>query len=150
MAGTFSAHYYHVVFSTKHREPLINAEIQARLYEYMGGIIRSEEGHLLEIGGVEDHVHLLINLPPKKCLSDLMRVLKSKASGWVKTSFEGQEGFAWQEGFGSFTVSLSNLDQVRDYIRNQREHHRTKTFQEEFRGFLTKHGIDFDEKTIWL
>jgi len=66
----------------------------------------------------------------------------------VKTSFEGQEGFAWQEGFGSFTVSLSNLDQVRDYIRNQREHHRTKTFQEEFRGFLTKHGIDFDEKTI--
>ena len=150
MAGTFSANYYHLVFSTKARAPLITGEIQPRLYEYIGGIIRSEGGHLVKIGGIEDHLHLLVSLGPKHRLSDLIRVVKSKSTRWVKETFPDQNNFAWQEGFGSFTVSQSNLEIVQSYLEKQQEHHRTKTFKDEFRNFLVKHDLEYDEKTIWL
>jgi putative transposase len=150
MAGTFSAHYYHIVFSTKARADLITVEIEPRLYEYIGGIIRGEGGHLVKVGGVEDHIHLLVSLGPKHCLSDLVRVVKSKATRWVKETFPDEENFAWQEGFGSFTVSQSNLAAVQSYLEKQREHHRVKTFKDEFREFLVKHDVEFDEETIWL
>ena len=99
---------------------------------------------------MEDHIHLLVSLGPKHCLSDLVRVVKSKATRWVKETFLDEKNFAWQEGFGSFTVSQSNLDAVQSYLEKQREHHRVKTFKDEFREFLVKHDVEYDEETIWL
>lgn len=150
MAGTFTELYYHLIFSTKHRQPFLNDSIHPRLYEFLGGIARKDEGILLKAGGVADHLHLLVSLPPKLAPSDHLRALKSKSSRWLKENFEELEKFSWQEGFGGFTVSPSNLDKVSDYIANQREHHRKQTYKEEFRDFLTRHKIEFDEETIWL
>jgi putative transposase len=149
MAGTFTALHYHLVFSTKERFPFINDLLQERLYEYMGGIIRSEDGMLLEIGGMPDHVHLLVSIPAKISVSDFMRILKSKSSGWVRSTFPEKGKFAWQDGYGAFTVSRSELGRVTEYIRNQQEHHRVRGFQEEFLKFLEVHKIKYDERYIW-
>jgi REP element-mobilizing transposase RayT len=150
MAGTFTALYYHLVFSTKHRQPFLGDTIRPRLFEFLGGITRKDDGVLIKAGGVEDHLHLLVSLPPKLAPSDHLRALKSKSSRWLKDNFEEIPDFGWQEGFGAFTVSLSNIEDVSAYIADQREHHRKKTFKEEFREFLKKHKLDYDEKTIWL
>ena len=149
MAGTFTSLHYHLVFSTKDRFPFLDADLRARLYEYIGGIIRSENGILLEAGGMPDHVHLLVRLPTQTAVSDWMRIIKSKSSGWVHETFPGKEKFAWQEGYGAFTVSQSDLERVKEYIRNQAEHHRTRSFQEEFVRFLKVHEIEYDERLIW-
>jgi len=150
MAGTFTALHYHLVFSTKHRKPILDDEILPRLFEYLGGIVRRDDGTLLKAGGVEDHLHLLVSLPPKLALSDLLRAIKSKSSRWLKDNLEHLPDFSWQEGFGAFTVSQSHLDVVSKYIAGQHEHHAKIGFQDEFRSFLEKHGIQFDENTIWL
>ena len=149
MAGTFTSLNYHVIFSTKDRFPFINSDLQSRLYEYIGGIIRSESGILLEIGGIADHLHLLFRCRPTPSLSDQLRVIKSKSSGWVHENFPKLEKFAWQDGYGAFTVSKSDLVRVSDYIRNQEEHHRTKTFKDEFVRFLQVHELEYDERYIW-
>ncbi len=149
MAGTFTSLNYHIVFSTKDRFPFINPNLQSRLYEYIGGIIRSENTVLLEIGGIADHVHLLLRSRPTPSLSDQLRIIKSKSSRWVHDHFPALEKFAWQDGYGAFTVSMSNLGRVSAYIRNQEEHHRTRTFKDEFLRFLEAHKIDYDERFIW-
>lgn len=149
MAGTFTSLHYHLVFSTKDRFPFIHADLQERLYEYLGGIIRSEKGVLLEAGGMPDHIHLLVRLPPLPAISDWMRIIKSKSSGWVHDNFLEKSKFGWQEGYGAFTVGRSDLDRVADYIRNQAEHHRSRTFKEEFLRFLEAHEIEYDERFIW-
>jgi REP element-mobilizing transposase RayT len=102
MAGTFTSLYYHLVFSTKHRQPMLGDTIRPRLFEYLGGIVRSDERTLLLAGGIEDHLHLLVSLPPKIPLSDHLRALKSKSSAWLKNNFEPLSHFSWQEGFGAF------------------------------------------------
>jgi REP element-mobilizing transposase RayT len=149
MAGTFTALHYHVVFSTKDRVPMIHADLQPRLYDFIGGTIRQADGVLLAIGGMLDHLHLLIRMPPSVCLSDFMRAVKSKSSGWIHEHFPDLSKFAWQPGYGAFAVSKSDLGRVEDYIGSQAEHHRKITFKDEFRKFLEAHEIEFDERYLW-
>ncbi len=148
MASTLTNLLYHLVFSTKGRLPLIGAEIQQPLHDYMGGIIRNQGGKTLEIGGMPDHVHCLARLPARKAVSDILRALKSDSSGWVNRK-RPDDRFAWQTGYGAFTVSQSQVEKVRRYIRTQAEHHREKSFKEEFRALLEKHGVEYNEEYLW-
>jgi len=140
--GSFTRLTYHIVFATKYRKPTIKEAIQERLYDYIGGTLRAKKGHLIEIGGVEDHVHILAGLSPTLAVSDVIRDVKAASSKWMK-----EEGvvkpFEWQKGFGTFTVSYDRVEAIRKYIQNQKEHHKTKTFQEEYIDFLERHGIEF-------
>ena len=145
--STFLSLHYHVVFSTKNRDPLITAAWQPRLYEYLGGTVRGLGGIPEEIGGVADHVHLLIGLKATHCLADFMRELKKCSSGWVHDNLNVRP-FAWQEGYGAFTVSPTAREGVRNYIRTQDEHHRAETFREELIGFLEQAGVDFDPQHL--
>lgn len=144
MPGTFTSLHYHVIFSTKNREPLIDLEWRPRLHEYLGGMVRGLEGASLGVGGVADHVHLLIGLKPTHCLSDFMRDLKKDGTNWIKDTFR-QRSFAWQEGYAAFTVSPTSLDPIREYIGNQEEHHRVRTFREELITMLQRSGVAFEE-----
>lgn len=148
MPSTHVSLHYHLVFSTKERVPSIDAAFRSRLHAYLGGVVRGLGGTPLEIGGVADHVHLLVGLKPTHTLSDIMRVMKSDSSKWLHDEMR-QNRFAWQEGYGAFTVSRSNVDGVRTYIAQQEEHHRQRSFQEEYLEFLEKHEIEFDERYLW-
>jgi len=146
--GSFTRLTYHIVFATKYRKRTIKDEIQERLYEYLGGTLRGKKGHLIEVGGVEDHVHLLANLSPSLAVSDVIRDLKAGSSKWLKDEMH-IDGFEWQKGFGAFTVSYDRVIAIRKYILNQKEHHRTKTFQEEYIEFLQRHGIEFQLEQLF-
>ena len=146
MAGTYSQLLYHVVFSTRRRTPWITADIAERLYTYIGGIIRGEGGVLRAIGGVEDHVHLLISCGPAIALSDVVRKVKTASTRWVQTTLLHRPSFRWQEGFAAFTVSASQEQAVRGYIARQREHHRVRDFRSELLELLQAHSIAFEEK----
>ena len=148
MPSTHTSLHYHLVFSTKERIPSVHAEIRDRVHAYLGGVIRGIGGTPLEVGGVADHVHLLVGLKPTHVLADVMRVLKGDSSKWLHAEL-GVRDFAWQEGYGAFTVSKSGVDAVREYVRNQEEHHRKRTFQEEYLEFLEKMGIEYDERYLW-
>ena len=148
MANTFTSLHYHVVFSTKQREPWIRPETQSRLWQYLGGIARQNEMTPLEIGGVEDHLHLLLSLPATLAVSQALQQLKGGSSGWVKANLPGCRAFAWQDGYGAFTVSKSQVPGVSEYIRAQREHHRVKTFGEEYRALLKRHEIAYEERYL--
>ena len=147
--GSFTQFAYHVVFGTKYRRPAITASLCRQLYEYMGGTIRAKNGHLIETGGVEDHVHLLVNLPASIAVSDSIRDIKANSSRWVNGRSKLNLPFQWQKGYGAFTVSYSQLDVVRRYIHTQQEHHRQKTFQEEYMALLTRHGIVFEQEHLF-
>jgi putative transposase len=147
--STFTKLSYHVVFSTKYRYPLIPISFQNRLYEYIGGIIRAQNGNLIEIGGVEDHIHLLANLSPTKAISDSIREIKANASKWINDLPDQASRFEWQRGYGAFSVSYSHIESVRNYIQNQREHHQGKTFEEEYIKFLELHDIVFERKYLF-
>ncbi len=149
MSSTHTNLLFHVVYSTKYRHNLITTELQSRLYEYVGGIVREQKGVLLEMGGIQDHVHLLAKLSPTIAISDVLRIIKANSSKWVNETFELSRPFAWQRGFGAFSVSASNTDEVSHYIRNQEQHHRKLTFREEYRLFLSRHGIEFNEKYLF-
>lgn len=149
MPNTYTNLLYHVVFSTKHRELTIKQDFQQDLYAYIGGIVRGEGGMLLEIGGMPDHVHLLIKLKPSIALSQILQHIKGNSSKWLNEEKIEQQNFHWQEGFSAFTVSESQVEHVRHYIRNQEEHHRKLSFQDELRALLIKHGIEFDERYLW-
>jgi putative transposase len=140
--GSFTRLTYHVVFATKYRKPTIMEDIQERLYEYIGGTLRGKKGHLIEIGGVEDHVHILAGLSPSLAVSDVIRDVKAASSKWMKDE-RHIDAFEWQKGYGAFSVSYDRVDAIRKYIRNQEEHHMTKSFQEEYIDFLKRHGIEF-------
>ncbi len=137
------------MFSTKYRRPVIIDDFRERLYEYMGGIVRNLNGRLLEVGGVEDHVHLLVNLAPARAVSDSIRDIKANASKWANELPEFQTRFEWQKGYGAFTVSHSQIDTLRHYLQNQPEHHRTKRFEDEYIQLLQRHEIDFDRKYLF-
>lgn len=148
MAHTHTLLYYHFVFSTKHRQPFIDAELEARLHRYLGGIIKGMGGQAIKTGGIEDHVHLLVQMPATFAPADVVRDLKANTSGWVHEQFSQRQDFAWQVGYGGFTVSKSKVPQLEIYIGNQREHHSRITFAEEYLGLLRKHEIDFDERFV--
>ncbi|QDT68125.1 Transposase IS200 like protein [Planctomycetes bacterium MalM25] len=142
MPSTYSCLSYHLVFGTKHRSRSLTADIRPRVYEYLGGIVRSEGGSLVEIGGVEDHVHLLLKLTPSHRLADVVRVLKTNSSKWINEQSLTRERFAWQEGYGAFTVSESQIETVRLYLQRQEEHHAEIGFLEEAALLCQRHGID--------
>jgi len=118
------------------------------LHEYLGGLVRAVEGFPEAIGGTNDHVHLLAGLRATIALASFVQDIKQTSSRWIHETI-GVKNFAWQQGYGAFTVSVSNRDAVKEYIANQAEHHRTKSFQEEYVTFLQKHGIKYDEKYLW-
>jgi putative transposase len=149
MPSTFTNLLYHIVFSTKQREPLITEDFQEELYKYIGGIIRAEGGILLEIGGIDDHVHLLAKIKPSISISEMLNKIKANSSKWVNENQKTSRRFAWQEGYAAFTVSESQAPHVREYIRNQVEHHQKISFQEEFIAILEKHGVSYDPRYIW-
>ena len=149
MAHTFTHMLTHIIFSTKDRRPLLDADLKARLFPYLGGIIRAQDGKARIINGLADHVHILASLAAKHALSDLMRELKADSSGWVHKRFPNQKTFAWQIGYGAFSVSHSKLVEVEKYIANQEEHHRKVSFQEEFVTLLKRHEIEYDERYLW-
>ena len=141
--GSFTQLSYHIVFATKYRTPSIRSDVQERLYEYIGGIVRERKGSLIEIGGTADHVHLLTRLSASLALADVVRDVKAISSKWMNERPKTLQTFEWQKGYGAFTVSYSHRDVVRTYIQNQEEHHRTKSFQEEYIELLKRHNIDF-------
>ncbi len=149
VGSTWSQVLLHIVFSTKHRAPLIDAGLQPRLYEYIGSIIRGERGSLLEIGGVEDHVHLLLRARTDLSIAELVRRIKGNSSLWAHETFPNRRAFAWQEGYGVFSVSKSQEDTVRRYIQNQEEHHRGRDFTAELAALLSAHGVVFDPKYVF-
>ena len=147
--SSFTCLNYHLVFSTKHREPLILDSWQQRLFNYIGGIIRQQGGQLLAAGGMPDHIHLLAAISKTVAISDALRDIKANSSKWIHDEIPQQAGFAWQSGYGAFSVSFSNIEAVRQYLANQKEHHRVRSFQEEFLELLHRHEIEFDERYMW-
>jgi putative transposase len=143
MANTFTSIRIHVVFSTKNRETWIASTIEEDVWRYLGGICRRHAAKALHIGGVEDPVHVLVGLPPTLALSELMRRLKGESSKWISERWPKMKGFAWQDGYGAFSVGQSQVGDTIRYITNQREHHARSTFAEEFRGFVEFHDLPF-------
>jgi REP element-mobilizing transposase RayT len=145
MGSTYHSLHYHFVCSTKERRPLIR-EWRPQLHEYVGGTVRGLGGVPLKVGGVEDHIHLLVGLKPTHCLADFAREWKKASSVWAAQHHD--RDFAWQEGYSVFAVSVSLLETVSGYIERQQEHHRRMTFEEELKRFLEKHGIPYDPKYL--
>jgi REP element-mobilizing transposase RayT len=148
MPSTHLSLHFHVVFSTKNREPRIATEWRDRLHAYLGGVARNSGAVPEIVGGVADHVHLLLGLTATARLADVVRDIKAVSSKWVHEE-PGDQAFAWQEGYGAFTVSPSHRENVRSYIARQEEHHRKRTFQEEYLELLHRCGVDFDERYLW-
>ncbi len=138
-----------MVFSTKNRERWILPDVEERIWAYLGGIAKENKVHPIQIGGIEDHVHLLLGAPASVAPSKIAQLIKGGSSAWIHDTFPNMKGFAWQDGYGVFSVSKSNILEVVDYIRGQRDHHRTRTFQEEYLAFLKRHEIQYDERYVW-
>ena len=146
MAHSFVKNHLHVIFSTKERHKLISKEMQPRLWAYMAGICRNHGMFVGEIGGTEDHIHALIELPSVLAPAKAVLLIKSNSSKWMN---EQGIKFRWQEGHGAFSVSASNLAAVVKYIRNQENHHRKRSFEQEYLTFLRKHNVDFDPQYVF-
>lgn len=149
MAQTLTRILLHIVFSTKNREPTIAPSVEPELHKYLGGIARNLGSPALAIGGVADHVHLLVSLSKTLAVAELLQNLKKDSSKWIKTKGPELAAFAWQEGYGAFSIGESQVEALTRYIRTQAEHHRVRTFQDEFRDRLGKYGVEFDERYIW-
>ena len=147
--GSYTKLTYHVIYGTKFREKRITEPFRERLYAYIGGIVRANKGHLIEIGGVEDHVHLVVNFSASQAVSDTIRDVKASSSKWFNELEECKNRFEWQKGYSAFTVSYSQIDVVRKYVQNQMEHHRTKTFEEEYISFLVRHGFEVKREYLF-
>ena len=150
MPQSYTNLIYHLVYSTKNRELLITNDLQPRLYDYIGGMIRTRGGISLAIGGMSDHVHILAKLKPDKALSDVLHDLKANSTGWMQDVFPEMKAFTWQRSYGAFTVSNSQVEIVRHYIVHQEEHHRKHgIFRDEFIKLLIANEIEFEEKYLW-
>ena len=149
MANTYTSLHYHIVFSTKNRYPWLRIEIEQRVWSFIGGIASEHKMTALQVGGVEDHIHALLTAPPTHAPSEIAKYLKGESSLWIHDEFSGLKSFNWQDGYAAFTVSKSNIAAVIRYIKNQREHHRKKTFREEYLALLRANGIDYDERYVW-
>ena len=147
MPQTYTRLLYHIVFSTKNREPWIDPMWRPELHAFIGGIVRNRKGDLLAAGGIPDHIHLLVRLAADRSISDVVRDIKSNSSGWL----HGRNvlPFAWQDGYGAFTLSPSAIPGVMSYIDNQEDHHARETFRDEFLTMLTASGTPYDEVTLW-
>jgi REP-associated tyrosine transposase len=141
--------YVHLIFSTKNRQPLLDEDIRTELTSYIGGVLKNLDCQPIEIGGTKDHVHILCCLSKNLALSKLIEEIKTSSSKWVKAKESTLAQFHWQNGYGAFSVSQSHLNAVVRYIRQQEEHHRKVTFQEEFLEFLKKYRVPYDERYVW-
>lgn len=149
MGQSLVKNYLHIVFSTKHRAPLIDEQIESELFSYLGGICNKLECQVIKVGGYTDHIHILCMLSKKIALIKLLEELKSHSSKWIKTKGDKYKTFYWQDGYGAFSVNPSQVEIVRNYIANQREHHQNKDFQSEFRAILKKYKVEYDERYVW-
>ena len=148
MSSTHVSLFYQLVFSTKNRTRSILQPWRDRLHAYLGGIVRSMGGMALEVGGTQDHVHMLVSLAATHTIATVLKGVKSSSSQWVHQDI-GSRRFDWQDGYGAFSVSRSQVETIRKYIRNQAEHHRHLTFQEEYVKMLSEEGIEFDSRYLW-
>jgi putative transposase len=149
MPHSYVSNLTHCIFSTKDQMPLINAELESRLWPYMGGIARQHKMRALAIGGTADHVHTLLSMPATMDVAKAVQLIKGGASKWVHDTFARYRKFAWQDGYGAFSVSASQADKTTAYINGQKEHHRKRTFEEEFIEFLDKHGVEYDRRYVF-
>jgi len=139
----------HCIFSTKERSPFFSNDMRAPIHAYLATVARDAGCHAYRVGGVANHVHLALALPRTKSVADIIELLKISSSKWIKIQFPRLNNFSWQQGYGAFSVGASELDNLIRYIDNQEEHHRVKTFQEEYRLFLSKYEIEYDERYVW-
>jgi putative transposase len=149
MAQTLVSLYVHIIFSTKYRRNLIQPETESELFAYMGGIANNNESKLLAAGGVPDHIHLLVSMSKKIGVGELVGDIKRSSSVWIKTQDPLYRNFHWQDGYGAFSVGYTQLNAVKKYIARQKEHHARVSFQDEFRYFLKKYGVEYDERYVW-
>ncbi len=149
MANTYVCLNIHCVFSTKNREPVIDQQIKDRLWAFLGGIAKRNKMKAICIGGTNNHVHALLSVPATISVAKAVQLLKGGSSKWVHEEFPHQSKFSWQEGYGAFSVSVSQLNEIIAYIHNQEEHHQKRTFKEEYLAFLEKHGIECDKRYLW-
>ena len=139
----------HIIFSTKDRQRWLDSDVRSRLHAYLATICRNLNAELVHVGGVADHVHIVTTLPRTLSQAELVEHIKKTSSKWIKTLDARYRGFFWQRGCGAFSVSPSQLESVLKYLDSQQDHHRTRTFQEEYRELLRRHGVDFDERYVW-
>ena len=149
MGHSYTNLLYHIVFSTNERQHWLDPETSARLYDYLGGAIRSEGGTSISINGCADHIHILTKLRQDKAVSEVLRGIKANSSGWIHRTFQPLREFTWQKGYGAFSVSQSQVATVKRYIANQQMHHQRVSFKEEFVALLQAHGIEYDERYLW-
>jgi putative transposase len=140
---------FHCVFSTKERRPLLSPDLSRRLWPYIGGIARENKLRALAVGGVQDHIHILLSVPAPIAIAKAIQLIKGGSSKWIHDTFPEHRRFAWQEGYGAFSIGISQVDATIAYIRAQPRHHRARTFKEEFLSILRKHGIEYDERYVW-
>ena len=149
MAQSLSKVLLHIIFSTKNREPWLDSNVRPRMHAYLATICRDAGADFVRVGGVSDHVHIVTTLARTLSQAQLIEEIKKASSKWVKALDARYRGFFWERGYAAFSVSPSQLDSVLEYVNKQQEHHRTRTFQEEYRELLRKHGVDFDERFVW-
>lgn len=149
MSHSYVSNIMHCVFSTKECTKIITPDLKKRLLPYMGGIANTNKIVPLEIGGVDNHVHLLLSIPSTMTVAKALQLIKGGSSKWIHDTFTEHKHFSWQEGYGAFSVSMSHIQETIVYIRRQEEHHKKKSFKEEFLAFLKKHDIDYDERYVW-
>ncbi|MEM9479692.1 MAG: IS200/IS605 family transposase [Verrucomicrobiota bacterium] len=149
MPQSLTQMYVHLVFSTRDREPWLTSAVRPKVHAYLATILRNMGSPYVVAGGVADHVHLLFELPKEKAPTEVVAVVKRESSKFMKTLGPAFAKFCWQRGYGMFSVSPTRREKVEEYVRNQEEHHRTRTFQEEFRKFLDQYGIEYDERYVW-
>jgi REP element-mobilizing transposase RayT len=149
VSGSYTSLHYHIVFSVKDRRPLLTPEIAPRVCEYIAGIVRRINGVPIIDGGTADHTHILCGLHQTLAISEALRHIKAGSSQWIHETFPAMADFAWQEGYGAFSVGVTGIERTKRYIENQDVHHQTATFQEEFLEFLARHDIPYDERYIW-
>lgn len=149
MPQSLSSILIHLVFSTKHREPLINIEIEPELHAYLAVVFRECKSPSLIVGGTSDHIHALFALHRTQTVANVVEEVKKSSSKWIKTKGDSLRGFQWQAGYGAFSIGASNVAAVKRYITTQREHHLERTYQDELRLLMNKYGIDYDERYVW-
>ncbi|MCY0970628.1 IS200/IS605 family transposase [Chryseobacterium wangxinyae] len=149
MSQSLSKIYVHIVFSTKNREQMISDEIKEELFNYLGGVCKNLECNPIQVGGYRDHIHILCLLSKKITLVKLLEEVKSASSKWIKTKGEKFSDFYWQSGYGAFSVNPTEIEVVTNYIRTQEEHHKVKSFQDEYRAFLKKYDVQYNEDYVW-
>ena len=150
MAQSFVQNLQHIIFSTKNRNKWIDESWEDKLYAYIGGILRGIGCSMKAAGGASDHIHILTAVNKNVLITDLIRKIKSSSTNWIKRTVPHRGEFSWQQGYAAFSVSQSQFGKVEDYIRNQRKHHRRIEYKDELRKMLEKHGIEYDEKYLWL